>query len=118
MLFEEITRAVQCIHHDGIVHRDLKPSNIFFGSNGLVKIADFGHACWATNKIDELKGTPDRGTPMYSAPELKEGQHVTEKVCVWTNCSVMTVLFTCNTYSLYTHKVSRLGQCLSQSLGI
>uniref|UniRef100_A0A0E0PCN5 Protein kinase domain-containing protein n=1 Tax=Oryza rufipogon TaxID=4529 RepID=A0A0E0PCN5_ORYRU len=79
MLFEEITRAVQCIHHEGIVHRDLKPSNIFFGSNGLVKIADFGHACWATNKIDELKGTPDRGTPMYSAPELKEGQHVTEK---------------------------------------
>uniref|UniRef100_A0A0D3FYY8 Protein kinase domain-containing protein n=1 Tax=Oryza barthii TaxID=65489 RepID=A0A0D3FYY8_9ORYZ len=79
MLFEEITRAVQCIHHEGIVHRDLKPSNIFFGSNGLVIIADFGHACWATNKIDELKGTPDRGTPMYSAPELKEGQHVTEK---------------------------------------
>uniref|UniRef100_A0A0E0PCN6 Protein kinase domain-containing protein n=1 Tax=Oryza rufipogon TaxID=4529 RepID=A0A0E0PCN6_ORYRU len=86
MLFEEITRAVQCIHHEGIVHRDLKPSNIFFGSNGLVKIADFGHACWATNKIDELKGTPDRGTPMYSAPELKEGQHVTEK---WSGDSVL-----------------------------
>nr|CAD41415.2 OSJNBb0078D11.9 [Oryza sativa Japonica Group] len=93
MLFEEITRAVQCIHHEGIVHRDLKPSNIFFGSNGLVKIADFGHACWATNKIDELKGTPDRGTPMYSAPELKEGQHVTEKTDIFSIGVIFFELF-------------------------
>lgn len=80
-VFEEVTKAVQIVHHKGVIHRDLKPENFLFGSNGRVKVGDFGHACWASSKISDLKGTPERGTHLYMAPELDEGP-VTYKVCV------------------------------------
>jgi serine/threonine protein kinase len=80
--FREITKAVQYIHQNGVIHRDLKPANIFLGPPGTcqVMIGDFGHSCWLKNYVDGKKGTPSRGTPLYSAPELKNTSDITDKV--------------------------------------
>ncbi len=59
--------ALQYAHDRGIVHRDIKPENLLLGSDGHVKVADFG--------LVKMLGAGDHpeehpvGTPSYMAPE-------------------------------------------------
>ena len=70
-------------YEQGFVHRDIKPENVLVGSDGRVKIADFGIA----RALDSARGpaltrTGDRlGTPAYMAPE----QVTTGEVGPWTD---------------------------------
>ena len=45
-------------------HLDIKPSNILRGKDGLLKLADFGHA---DSSDESLKY---KGTKNYQAPEV------------------------------------------------
>ncbi|EAZ27715.1 eIF-2-alpha kinase GCN2-like [Oryza sativa Japonica Group] len=83
-LFERIVKGVRCIHATGIIHRDLKPWNIFLGPCGAVRIGDLGHGCWSKSYCDGRRGSPDCGTMLYSAPELRNGLLVTDKVDVYS----------------------------------
>ncbi len=64
----------------GIVHRDLKPENLLVGSDGRVKIADFGVARAynkaATRVVVTVEGTTI-GTPTYMSPEQALGTDLT-----------------------------------------
>ena len=43
-IFDKVCAGIAHAHERGIVHRDIKPANILVGSDGTVKIADFGLA--------------------------------------------------------------------------
>ena len=61
------------LHDRGIVHRDLKLSNLLIGTDGRLKIADFGLAARLELPGDEQFTLC--GTPNYIAPEILEGKH-------------------------------------------
>ena len=65
-VFRQIGRGLAAAHASEIVHRDIKPENILVGTDGRVRIADFGLAGGPDGGIDFI------GTPAYMAPEQFE----------------------------------------------
>jgi len=85
-LLSQVLQALVYLHRRGIVHRDLKPSNILVVGN-QVKLLDFG--------LSETRGerTAIRGTPAYFAPEILEGEPVSEASDLYTVGVVAYELF-------------------------
>ena len=80
-LFRTLCAAVQYAHQHGIVHRDLKPANILIGSDGVLKVLDFGVAKLLHTQSGDgamTKGVlPGPLTPNYASPEQLLGLPVT-----------------------------------------
>ena len=72
----QILRGLDAIHLGGIIHRDLKPENVLIGSDGVVRIADFGIALMQDQVGLTSTGTTF-GSAAYMAPEQGLGQRVT-----------------------------------------
>ena len=71
----EVAAALGFAHEAGLAHRDIKPANILIGSNGQVKVADFGIAR-AMNSATEANLTQAgsvMGTASYFSPEQAQG---------------------------------------------
>ena len=72
-IFAKVCAGIAHAHERGIVHRDIKPANILVGSDGTVKIADFGLAKTLVDTSHWYGFTQTRdtfGTPYYIAPEV------------------------------------------------
>lgn len=65
-----------------ITHRDVSPHNILVGSDGAVKVFDFGIAKAEGRKTFTRKGTI-KGKASYMAPEQVRAEEVTQKVDVF-----------------------------------
>eukprot|EP01059_Diplonema_ambulator_P010842 TRINITY_DN20871_c0_g1_i2.p1 TRINITY_DN20871_c0_g1~~TRINITY_DN20871_c0_g1_i2.p1 ORF type:complete len:570 (+),score=137.10 TRINITY_DN20871_c0_g1_i2:78-1787(+) len=68
-LAHQALTGIAYLHSLGLVHRDLKPSNILLGSDGIVKLCDFGFV----NAQNDHARTPTICTPSYRPPEVMLG---------------------------------------------
>lgn len=76
-IFGPVVEGLQHAHDQGVVHRDLKPENIMLGSDGQVKILDFGLARMKGSTELTLTGQ-FKGTISYAAPEqIEDTKNVT-----------------------------------------
>ncbi|MGO9261812.1 MAG: protein kinase domain-containing protein [Bryobacteraceae bacterium] len=83
----QIASGLAKAHEHGIVHRDIKPANILTGTDGIVRIIDFGLAK-SVESTATLDGTT-KGTPLYMSPEQASGKAVDGRTDLWSLGAVL-----------------------------
>jgi serine/threonine protein kinase len=80
----DVAKALVAAHARGIVHRDVKPDNVMVGSDGIVKVLDFGIArAMPHAQLQEPATVTEQGffigTPAYMSPEQLRGEAIDER---------------------------------------
>ncbi len=89
-VFAQAGRGLAAAHDAGLVHRDFKPENVLIGTDGRVRVVDFGLVRWAEGDDAPTTGeaavlaldtslTPvgaSVGTPRYMSPEQVKAKPV------------------------------------------
>src|SRR5215212_6087685 len=71
-LLRQTSAALAAAHAAGLIHRDVKPGNILMGTDGVIKITDFGIA-WSASSVPLTRTGQVVGTAHYLAPEQAAG---------------------------------------------
>ena len=76
--------GLKAAHDRDVIHRDVKPENILIGSNGTVKVSDFGIA--HADSLPNLTATGAAiGTMSYMSPEqIKDSKRVDARADVYS----------------------------------
>ncbi|ORY85674.1 hypothetical protein BCR37DRAFT_412365 [Protomyces lactucae-debilis] len=77
----EVCLALKYFHENGIIYRDLKLDNILLGTDGHIKVADYGlckEEMWAGQTTTTFCGTPE-----FMAPEILAEQRYGRAVDWW-----------------------------------
>ena len=89
----QMCAALAAAHAAGLVHRDVKPQNLLLGSDGVLKLGDFGIAVGHEGTRLTLEGTV-LGTAGYLAPEQARGEQVTAAADIYAVGAVLYELLT------------------------
>jgi serine/threonine protein kinase len=71
-LAPDLIRAVGLMHRRNLLHRDIKPDNLHLGTDGVLRLLDFGMAFCPGLSVWQPSHQPV-GTPSYIAPEAFTG---------------------------------------------
>eukprot|EP00899_Mesostigma_viride_P007942 jgi/Mesvir1/17149/Mv07575-RA.1 len=92
---KHILQGLCFLHRHNIVHRDIKGCNVLVGSDGCVKLADFG----ASRKIAEIMASSGgnamsmHGTPFWMAPEVIQQTGHGLEADIWSlGCTVIEMV--------------------------
>jgi p21-activated kinase 1 len=77
-ILKSVLEAVKYLHSIHIIHRDIKGANILVGTNGDVKLADYGLSTQAGRCMDQC------GTLCFMAPEVIKGMRYTKAIDIWS----------------------------------
>lgn len=82
-ILNDVIQGLVYLHNHQIIHHDIKLENFLIGSDGRVKIADFGIS--SILKDDEEKNYSISGTVNYMSPEIiqKENKGHSYEVDIW-----------------------------------
>ena len=93
-IFVQVCFGLAYAHDSGVVHRDIKPSNIMLldglpvGSEGSVKIVDFGIAKCTSHEGGEIQALTRTGeifgSPLYMSPEQCSGFSVDHRADIYS----------------------------------
>lgn len=96
-IIRQVSMALIYASEQGVIHRDIKPGNLLLtdAPTGyslpenvpLVKVADFGLACFHENNLRNSRITADNsavGTPYYVAPEQLSGSQLDERADIYS----------------------------------
>ncbi|CAM9375108.1 unnamed protein product [Chrysoparadoxa australica] len=90
---KQVLEGLKYLHAKHVTHRDVKGGNILIGTDGTLKLADFG-ASKRMGHESVLSGL--KGTPHWMAPEVIRGQQTAKgwfKADVWSiGCTVVEML--------------------------
>lgn len=81
-VLHEVLMGLKFMHGLKRLHRDIKSDNVLIGSDGKVKLADFGFCAELTE--ERKKRTTCVGTPYWMAPELIRQSEYDYKVDLWS----------------------------------
>ncbi|CAL8357202.1 unnamed protein product [Boreogadus saida] len=103
-IMQAIICGVEYIHSKNLMHRDLKPANIMVGSDGEVKIVDFG---LVTAECDEegnvLEKTIGTGTKSFMPPEQRDNNIYNNKVDIFASGLVYFLML----WNISSHEMSK-----------
>ena len=96
--------ALEYLHQDlGVIYRDLKPENILIGSDGYIRLTDFG---LSRSYIKEKLAVSICGTREYLAPEVLNRKGYCQS-CDWWS-------FGCLIHEMLTGETPFLKYCTSE----
>lgn len=101
----QMCAGLAAAHAAGLVHRDVKPQNLLIGTDGVLKLGDFGIAAGHDGTRLTLAGTV-LGTAGYLAPEQARGEQVTAAADIYAIGAVL--------YELLTGEPSRTAGSLAE----
>jgi eukaryotic-like serine/threonine-protein kinase len=101
----QMCAGLAAAHAAGFVHRDVKPQNLLLGTDGVVKLGDFGIAVAHAGTRLTLAGTV-LGTAGYLAPEQARGEQVTAAADIYAVGAVL--------YELLTSEPSQTARSLAE----
>jgi eukaryotic-like serine/threonine-protein kinase len=94
--YRQAAEGLAAAHAAGLVHRDFKPDNAIMGSDGRVRVVDFGlaRAAEVGERRDGQEAVRRAGTPKYMAPEQVAGASITSAADQYGLCASLNEALT------------------------